>query len=195
MLLGFVNFMSDWWWLIIGVLVVLVGIAIAIYSGKGGKARRDKTLLRLPLVGKLFNLIAIERFCRVLAALVQSGVPLPDSVQVAADSTNNEVFRSKLLAVRTAMVRGEGLARPIQASGIFPPAARQMIRVGEATGRLDVQLENAASFYERELNYELKRVTDMVEPAILLIVGAAVAFVAVAQISAMYSIYHQVKLK
>jgi type IV pilus assembly protein PilC len=131
----------------------------------------------------------------VLAALVQSGVPLPDAVQVSADSTNNEVFRSKLMTVREAMMRGEGLARPIQASGLFPPAARQMIRVGESTGSLDLQLENAATFYERELNYELKRVTDLVEPAILLIVGGAVAFVAVAQISAMYSIYHQVKVK
>ena len=91
-------------------------------------------------------------------------------------------------------MRGEGLARPIQQSGIFPPAARQMIRVGESTGSLDHQLENAAKFYERELTYELKRVTDMFEPAIILIVGAAVAFVAVAQISAMYSIYHQVKV-
>jgi type IV pilus assembly protein PilC len=69
-----------------------------------------------------------------------------------------------------------------------------MIRVGESTGSLDTQLQSAAKFYERELNYELKRVTDMFEPAILLIVGAAVAFVAIAQISAMYSIYHQVKV-
>ena len=86
-------------------------------------------------------------------------------------------------------MRGEGLARPIQASGIFPPAARQMIRVGESTGSLDMQLHNAAVFYERELTYQLKRVTDMFEPAILLVVGGMVAFVAVAQISAMYSIY------
>jgi len=93
------------------------------------------------------------------------------------------------------MMRGEGLARPIQLSGIFPPAARQMIRVGETTGSLDAQLENAAKFYERELRYNLKRATDMFEPAIILFVGALVAFVAIAQISAMYSIYHQVNIK
>ena len=92
-------------------------------------------------------------------------------------------------------MRGEGLSRPINAAGLFPPAARQMIRVGESTGSLDTQLHNSAMFYERELTYELKRATDMFEPAILLIVGGAVAFVAVAQISAMYSIYHQVKVK
>ena len=92
------------------------------------------------------------------------------------------------------MMRGEGLARPITASGIFPPAARQMIRVGESTGSLDTQLHNAAIFYERELTFRLKRFTDMFEPAIILVVGGMVAFVAIAQISAMYSVYHQVKV-
>jgi type IV pilus assembly protein PilC len=195
MLLAFTNLITNWWWLIALIAGALVALGLGVFAGKRGKVRRDKTILRLPAVGKLFNLIAIERFCRVLSTLVQSGVPLPDAVHVAADSTNNAVFRTKLREVREAMVRGEGLARPIQASGLFPPAARQMIRVGEVTGSLDLQLENAAVFYERELNYELKRVTDMFEPAILIIVGAAVAFVAIAQISAMYSIYHQVKLK
>jgi type IV pilus assembly protein PilC len=195
MLLGFTNVMTHWWWLILAVAVVIVLIAVALFGGEHGKARRDTTLLRLPAIGKLMSLIAVERFCRVLATLVQSGVPLPDAVQVSADSTNNRVFQTKLAFVREAMMRGEGLARPIQATGIFPAAARQMIRVGESTGSLDTQLHSAAVFYERELNYELKRVTDMFEPAILLIVGAAVAFVAVAQISAMYSIYHQVQIK
>jgi type IV pilus assembly protein PilC len=194
MLLAFTSFMQNWWWAVAlgaGTLVLLV---LAIYGGKRGKGRRDRMLLRLPALGNLFRLVAVERFCRVLATLVQAGVPLPDAVQVSADSTNNAVYQEKLADVRDAMMRGEGLARPIQASGVFPPAARQMIRVGEATGSLDKQLENAAVYYERELEHELKRVTDMFEPAILIIVGLAVAFVAVAQISAMYSIYSQVKV-
>jgi type IV pilus assembly protein PilC len=194
MLLSFTNFFSHWWWLVLLIVGVVVLVMFAIFGGEHGKRRRDVALLKLPAIGGLFKLIAIERFCRVLAALVSTGVPLPDAVQVSAESTNNRVFQEKLVTVREAMMRGEGLARPIQQAGIFPPAARQMIRVGEATGSLDHQLQNAAVFYERELNYELKRVTDMFEPAIILIVGAAVAFIAVAQISAMYSIYHQVKV-
>ena len=195
MLLGFTNVMTNWWWLILVVVALIVATGFGLFGGRHGKPRRDATLLRLPAIGKLVSLIAVERFCRVLATLVQSGVPLPDAVQVSADSTNNSVFQTKLADVRDAMMRGEGLARPIQATGIFPAAARQMIRVGESTGSLDTQLHSAAVFYERELTYELKRVTDMFEPAILVIVGAAVAFVAVAQISAMYSIYHQVTIK
>ena len=79
--------------------------------------------------------------------------------------------RPKLATVREAMMRGDGLARPISGLGLFPPAARQMIRVGESTGSLDVQLQNAAMFYERELSFRLKRVTDMFEPAIIIVVG------------------------
>jgi type IV pilus assembly protein PilC len=194
MLLGITNIITNWWWLILGIIGLIVVVLAALFAGQRGKVRRDKTVLKLPAVGHLVHLSAIERFCRVLGALVHTGVPLPDAVQVAADATNNTVFKEKLAVAREAMMRGEGLARPIQASGIFPPAARQMIRVGEATGSLDAQLGSAATFYERELTYALKKFTDMFEPAIILIVGAMVAFVAIAQISAMYSIYHQVKV-
>jgi type IV pilus assembly protein PilC len=195
MLLGFTTFMSNWWWLVLAILVAALVLIVAVYGGAHGKTRRDRRLLKLPVVGRLFHLMAVERFCSVLATLVHSGVPLPDAVQVSANSTNNAVFQEKLGTVREAMMRGEGLARPIQASGLFPPAARQMIRVGEATGSLDAQLENAAKFYERELKFHLRRATDMFEPAIIIFIGSAVAFIAIAQVSAMYSIYSQVKVK
>jgi type IV pilus assembly protein PilC len=194
MLLGFTNFMSQWWYVIAGAIALIALLIFALIGGARGKERRDTLLLRLPAVGGLIHLVAIERFCRVLATLVHTGVPLPDAVQVSADSTNNRVFQKKLATVRESMMRGDGLARPIAATGIFPPAARQMIRVGESTGSLDAQLHNAALFYERELSYRLKRFTDMFEPAIILVVGGMVAFVAIAQISAMYSVYHQVKV-
>lgn len=194
MLMSFTSFMTTWGWLIALVAVVAALTLALIYGGARGKPRRDALLLRLPAIGPIMNLVCVERFCSVLAALVHSGVPLPDAVQVAADSTNNDVFQTKLASVREAMMRGDGLARPIQAAGLFPPAARQMIRVGESTGSLDIQLESAAVFYQRELRYKLKRLTDMFEPAIIIVVGGMVAFVAIAQIAAMYSVYSQVKV-
>ena len=194
MLLNFTDFMGQWWPVILLVFAVLVLVGVGVLGGERGKLRRDTLMLRLPAVGNLVHLAAIERFCRVLGALVHTGVPLPDAVQVSAESTNNRVFQAKLSTAREAMMRGEGLARPIAATGIFPPAARQMIRVGESTGSLDTQLHNAAVFYERELTFRLKRFTDMFEPAIILVVGGMVAFVAIAQISAMYSVYSQVKV-
>ncbi|MEO5842855.1 MAG: type II secretion system F family protein [Acidimicrobiales bacterium] len=193
MLLGFTDFITNWWPVILGTIAAIFLIGVAVIGGKQGKGRRDRLKLRLPAIGALLHLVAVERFCRVLAALVNAGVSLPDAVQVSADSTNNRVFQEKLRIVREAMMRGEGLARPVTASELFPAAARQMIRVGEATGTLDQQLKTAALFYERELTYRLKKATDLFEPAVIIGVGCTVGFVAVAQVSAMYSVFKQVK--
>ena len=193
MLLGFTDFITAWWPVILGTIAAIILIGFAVIGGKHGKGRRDRLKLRLPAIGALLHLVAVERFCRVLAALVNAGVSLPDAVQVSADSTNNRVFQEKLRVVREAMMRGEGLARPVTASDLFPAAARQMIRVGEATGTLDQQLKTAATFYERELTYRLKKATDLFEPAVIIGVGCTVGFVAVAQVSAMYSVFKQVK--
>ncbi|MDP9222957.1 MAG: type II secretion system F family protein [Actinomycetota bacterium] len=193
MLLGVTGSLTHWWFAVLGGLVVALAVVYGVIGGAHGKARRDRLLLRLPAVGALVHVIAVERFCRVLAALVSAGVPLPDAVEVSGASTNNRVFQAKLATVREAMMRGQGLARPMSESGLLPAAARQMIRVGEATGSLDRQLATAAVFYERELAYRLKKATDLFEPIVILGVGFVVGFVAVAQVSAIYSIFHQIK--
>jgi type IV pilus assembly protein PilC len=195
MLLGFTNFVSAWWWLLAIAAGAIAALGIAALGGATGRSRRHRLLLKLPAIGPVLRIAALERFCRVLSALVSAGVSLPEAVQVSANSTNQWVFEEKLAGVRDAMMRGEGLARPIAASGVFPPAARQMIRVGESTGSLDLQLKNAATFYSRELEFRIKKLTDMFEPTVVIVVGGAVGFVALAQISAMYSVYSQVKVK
>jgi type IV pilus assembly protein PilC len=193
MLLGTTDFLTGSWpVLVVGAAVVLM-LAWAVIGGQHGKERRDRMTMHLPVVGNLFHLISIERFCRVLAALAKAGVPLPDAIEMSAASTNNSIFESKLGAVRDTLVRGGGLSEPIVESGIFPIAARQMIRVGERTGSLGHQLSKAASYYEREVTFQMKRATDLFQPAVIMLVGGLVGFVAVAQVSAMYSIFSQVK--
>jgi type IV pilus assembly protein PilC len=91
------------------------------------------------------------------------------------------------------MLRGEGLARPLADTGLFPPSAKQMFRVGENTGTLDEQLETAAIYFERELDYQIKRFTNLFEPAVLVMMGLVVGFVAIALVSAMYGIFRQVE--
>ena len=87
-----------------------------------------------------------------------------------------------------------GLARPLAATNLFPGVCRRMIRVGEETGTLDQQLETAAVYYDRELDYKIKRFTNLFEPAVILVMGLVVGFVAVALVSAMYGIFNQVKV-
>jgi type IV pilus assembly protein PilC len=106
----------------------------------------------------------------------------------AIESTNNPVFQLHLREARDQMLEGDGVAEPLARTDLFPPAAVQMIRVGEETGTLDQQIESAANFYATETEYKVKRLTDLFEPAVVVFMGLVVGFVAVALISAMYGV-------
>ena len=193
LLLSLTDFITTGWPLILAAVAAVWLVCHVVAGGKRGKSRRDRIAMRLPILGELFHLISIERFCRVLAALVNAGVPLPEAISVSADSTNNTIFITRLGVVRDVLIRGGGLSEPIAESDLFPVAARQMMRVGEQTGALGQQLTKSAKYYEREVGFKIKRATDLFEPTVILAVGLLVGFVAVAQVAAMYSIFGQVR--
>ena len=193
MLIGFTDAVTNYWPMILGSIALVIVTLIATIGGARGKRRRDIVTMKLPVLGHLFHLISLERFCRVLSALANSGAPLPDAITVSADSTNNSIFQARMLVVRDTLIRGSGLYNPMVESGVFPLAARQMIQVGERTGSLGDQLAKAANYYEREVAFKMKKATDMFQPMVILFVGFIVGFVAVAQVAAMYSIFGQVK--
>ena len=193
MLLGMTEFLTTKWPLIIGGAIAFVVVSLMLFGGNQGKHRRDRFTRRLPVLGNLFSLIALERFCRVLSALVEAGVPLPSGIEVSAASTNNTLFEEKMAVVKDTVVRGGGLSKPMAESGVFPTAAKQMIRVGEQTGSLGVQLSKAANYYERELGFAMKSATELFQPAVILFVGFFVGFIAVAQVAAMFSIFRQIR--
>lgn len=194
LLINFSHFLTTWWPAIMG---VAVAAALTVFFGlrtDRGREIRDRILLRLPIFGDLVLYSILERFCRILSAMTGAGVPIPDAMVVTTEATNNTVFKQSLGQAREAMMRGEGLAQPLAATGLFPGAAKQMFRVGESTGTLDQQMETAAEFYERELDYKLKNFTNLFEPAVVVFMGLIVGFVAIALVSAMYGIFRQVKV-
>ena len=121
----------------------------------GGRFR-DRLILRLPLIGGDRPVPILERFCRILGTMISAGVPLPDAMEVDRRGDEQQRLRDAAGRGPAGDARGEGLAGPLTATGLFPGAARQMIRVGEETGTLDEQLDNAAEYYDRELDYKLK---------------------------------------
>lgn len=169
--------------------------ALMVWMNKAtrGQRVRDKLFLRVPLIKDIVVYSVVERVCRITAAMVKAGVPLPDTLVAVIHGTNNKVFEEALQEAQERMLEGEGLAAPIIDSHLFPKAATQMMRVGEDTGTLDTQLENAAEYYGRELEYKLKKLTSLFEPAVIIFMGVIVGFVAVALISAMYGIFNQTK--
>ena len=194
MLLGTTNFLTTWG----PTMLVVIGLAIAgIVAGvrtRKGREIWDGFLLKIPVLGDVVRYAVIERFCRLLASMVQAGIALPEAMVISADGTNNMVYSKSLFVARDAMLQGEGISGPIMRTGLFPGSATQMIRVGEETGSLDEQLEVTAKFYEQELEYKLKNLTSLFEPIAILIMGVIVGFVAIALVSAIYGIYNQVEL-
>ena len=193
MLISLTNFVSNDWMYIIGVLFLLVALPMALVRTTRGRRAKDKLVLRLPVLGQVILFAIVERFCRLLATMMQAGVPLPEAMGVLGDATKNVIFKDGVDEVHGAMMRGEGLARPMADTKLFPGAVIQMIKVGENTGTLSEQLEVSSDYYGQELEYKIQRLTSLFEPAVIIFMGLAVGFVAVALVSAMYGIYKQVQ--
>ena len=191
MLLAVSDFLSANGLVLLGIVVVLgFGTYFASRTYRG-RAIRDTVMLKLPVVGDLIEHVVLERFCRILSSMMSAGVPLPEAMRVTNAAVSNHVYKKGLDGARDAMMRGEGLATPLAETGLFPSSAKQMFRVGEDTGTLDQQLETAAGYFERELDYKIKRFTSLFEPAIIIIMGVIVGFVAISLVSAMFGIYNQ----
>lgn len=190
MLLAVTDFVTQWWWALLGGLALVALIVFLVLRTEGGRFTRDRIYLKLPVIGDAVRFALVERFCRVMASMASTGVPLPDALRAATGSIRNRVFLKSLDKVGEAMLYGAGLAAPLATSHLFPSTAARMIRVGEETGTLDVQLDVIAHYYEGELDYKLKKITSLFEPTIIVGMGLMVGFVAVALISAMYGIFN-----
>lgn len=195
MLIAFTSFLTAW-----GITMVVAGTVVAVAIGlsqltRRGRKAKDVFLLKLPLVRDVVQYAVIERFCRLLGAMIKGGIPLPDAMVIASDGANNLVYLDQLEKVREAMIEGEGLAEPITRTKLFPPSATSMMRVGEETGSLETQLDVTARYYEQELGFKLKNLTTLFEPMAIIFVGAIVGFVSVALVSAIYGVYRQVNFQ
>jgi type IV pilus assembly protein PilC len=194
MLLAVTDFLTQWWWALgigVGAFVLLIVVILQTERGRYGK---DRLLLSIPVMGTTIQYALVERFCRILASMVNAGVALPEALRVSTEALRNRVYVRALDGVNEAMLEGQGIAGPLAKTGMFPNTAVQMLRVGEETGSLDAQLEVTAQYYETELDYKIKKLTALFEPAVIIVMGLLVGFVAIALVSAMYGVFHQVKV-
>ncbi|HEX8627174.1 MAG TPA: type II secretion system F family protein [Catenuloplanes sp.] len=192
MLLGVTDFLSAWWLVLLAAVVTIAVAGFAALRTEQGRYARDRLVLAVPVLREAIEFALVERFCRVLSSMTAAGVPLPEALRVATGSLHNLVFTRALAQVGEAMLEGGGLAEPLASTGIFPMTAARMVRVGEETGTMDTQLEATAHYYEGELDYKLKKLTALFEPAVIIAMGGMVGFVALALVQAMYGIFNQV---
>ena len=193
MLLGVASLFSTYVYIPGLVIMTVIGAVIWMMKSTKGRAVKDRLVLRIPVIKGIVEFAILERFCRILGAMVRAGVPLPDGMQTTTEATSNAVYRERLTTAREEMMKGAGFSAPLAATELFPGAAKQMFKVGEETGTLDEQLAAASEYFDTELEVRIKRFTTMFEPLMIIGVGLMVGFVAVALVSAMYGVLGGVK--
>jgi type IV pilus assembly protein PilC len=187
-ILGFSAFVTDHELaLLLGLIVAIVGIWLGVRRDRG-RYWLDSVMLKLPLIAPMIRTATTERFCRTLGDMLQAGVPIGQTYAVVLSNVRNRVFRRSLATVGNSLAAGEGLHRPLSDTKVFSPAVIQLIRVGEETGTLDTNLIEAADMHEEELDYRIKRMTGILEPALIVFVGLLVGFVAVTMVTSIYSL-------
>jgi type IV pilus assembly protein PilC len=175
---------SNWFvrllpFIVIG-LILFVIFFKRYYATHGGRRVIDRMVLKLPIIGVLMQKIAVARFCRTLATLVSSGVPILDGLEITARTSGNAIIEDAIMAVRKAVEGGLTIAQPLKDSGVFPPMVVQMIGVGEQTGALDAMLSKIADFYEEEVDQAVANLLTLMEPVMILFLGTTVGGIVIA---------------
>lgn len=192
-LIGVVDFSRRWALVIGAVIAAIVGGVVLTLRTERGVYAKDQLSLKAPVFGPIVLCAVLNRFARTLAMVLKAGVPLGQTFEAVIAGTGNQVFQRGLGTVKEQMTSGEGFAGPLVRTRLFPPMLTQMVRVGEETGTLDTYLEQAADFYEEELDYRIRAMTSLIEPVMTVVVGIVVGFIAISLISAMYGLVGALK--
>ncbi|MFO6423235.1 type II secretion system F family protein [Motilimonas sp. KMU-193] len=177
-------------------LVALVACYFAIkawYKTPSGRLTWDRYKLRLPIIGDIINRTLLARYARSFSMMLTAGVPLNSALSFVAKATDNAYMEQQVLGMRAGIERGESLLRTSNASGLFTPLVLQMIAVGEETGQVDELLQEAAEFYEREVDYDLKSLTAKIEPILIAIVAGMVLVLALGIFTPMWDMMRAFK--
>ena len=193
MMLFFSRFFTDLWFITAGIGLLFVAFVVFMTKTERGNIMKDKMSLKIPIISGIVDYSILERFCRILGAMVKAGVPLPEGLKTTTEATSNSVYKERLEVARAAMLEGKGFSQPLIDTELFPGAAKQMFKVGEETGTLDEQLHVASIYFDRELDARIKKFTTMFEPIMIVFVGVIVGFVAVALVSALYGVLNGTK--
>lgn len=187
-LLGAFRVIKQQFFKIIAGIVIIIFLIRKYIRTKSGKRNFENFLFSLPTVGNIFRLIIVERFTSQMAILVDSGVPILQALDISSRLVDNSICSSVILEIKEKVRQGELLAVPMQESGFFPGMAIQMITVGEETGELSKMLKHVAEFYQETVETFMKRVGTVIEPFMLIFMGAVIGIIVVAMFMPMFNL-------
>jgi type IV pilus assembly protein PilC len=167
------------------IFIIIAAVAISwivkkIYATDKGRLKMDHMILWSPVIGPLIRKVAVSKFTRTLSTLLQSGVPILDSLQVVARTSGNKIIERAVIRVAASIAEGRPIAEPLEESGVFPNMVVQMINVGESVGALDTMLEKIADFYDEEVDQAVENLTAMIEPFMMVFLGGMIGGLVVA---------------
>jgi type IV pilus assembly protein PilC len=179
-------------------LVVLAAIALVVAfkrykKTEKGREQVDRLKLKVPVFGSLFHKTALARFSSTLSVLLQSGVPILQSLDIVSETVNNQIISKAVHDVQGSVREGESIAKPLGRHDVFPPMVVQMLSVGEETGSVDSMLAKVAAFYDSEVTATVDALTSLIEPLMIAVIGGAVGLAVIALYLPMFRIINLIK--
>ncbi len=177
-------------------VIFLIGLVVAFrfwVSSKRGRQQWDAFVIRTPIFGPLIRKVAVARFTRTLGTMISSGVPILDALEVVAKTAGNSVVERAIRYTKEKISEGKTIVQPLAETKVFPPMVVQMIGVGEATGAMDQMLTKIADFYDDEVDSAVAALTSLIEPVMMVFLGAIVGGFLVAMYLPIFSIAGSVK--
>lgn len=185
------NFMTQFWWLI---LMLMVGGSVGLRAWSKtdlGEKTIDKWLMKIPIYGQLREKIILTEFARTMSLLMGSGVPLLEAMEIVGQAMSSRMYRDVVLDSRDDVEKGVQLSNALAKYEIMPPILPEMIAVGEETGKMDEILLKLSEYYEKESEYAVKNLTTAMEPLIMIVLGVGVGLMVIAVIMPIYNLTNQ----
>jgi type IV pilus assembly protein PilC len=176
------------------ILFIIPAVGVGIYALKRyintekGRHQFDRFKLKIPIFGELFRKVAMSRMSRTLGTLMRSGVPVLQSLQITKETVGNRIVADAVEDVESSVRQGESLARPLARHKVIPPMVTQMLAVGEETGAVDTMLEKVADFYDAEVDATVDALTSLIEPLLIVFLGAVVGGILISLYLPMFKI-------
>jgi len=173
------RFARQYWYVILGVPLVLIVGFVPARRLPQVRAALDKLSFTVPLIRDLNRKVVVARLCRALGTMIRNGVPMIQALEVSGKISGNSLVEQAVAKAQEEVNRGQVISAPLRDSGLFPEMVTQMIAVGEETGSLEEVLHKIASFYDMEVENSVKTLTSLIEPAVMLVLAAAIGFVVI----------------
>lgn len=190
---GISDAVTQRWYILIPALAILTYLFLRWKASDVGRRQWDRFKLRIPRIGNVVAKVSLARWSRTFAGTIAAGVPILQAIQIAGQTSGNSVIEDAMDDVYDSVKRGGSIAKPLELNPLFPPMVSHMVSVGEDSGQLEVMLDKVADFYEAEVDAQVKSLTSLIEPIMIIVVGLMVGFIVISMYLPIFTLYENIR--